>query len=62
MSFSSGDVLLVPVVFSDGSGHKKRPVVVVFDSGDVDLLVVELEAWQPSNPVGWSSRAEAQQV
>jgi mRNA-degrading endonuclease toxin of MazEF toxin-antitoxin module len=23
MSFSPGDVLLVPVVFSDGSGHKK---------------------------------------
>ena len=36
MSFSPGDVLLVPVVFSDGSGHKKRPVVVVYDSGDAD--------------------------
>ncbi len=40
MSFSPGDILLVPIVFSDGSGHKKRPVVVVYDSGDADLLVV----------------------
>jgi mRNA interferase MazF len=39
MSFSPGDVLLVPLVFSDGSGHKKRPVVIVHDSGDADLLV-----------------------
>jgi mRNA interferase MazF len=39
MSFSPGDVLLVPVPFSDGSGHKKRPVLVVYDGGDADLLV-----------------------
>jgi mRNA interferase MazF len=39
MSFSRGDILLVPVVFSDGSGHKNRPVVVVYDSDDADLLV-----------------------
>jgi len=39
MSFSPGDVLPVPVVFSDGSGHKNRRVVIVFDSGDADLLV-----------------------
>jgi mRNA interferase MazF len=39
MSFSPGDVLLVPVVFSDGRGHKKRPVVIVYDNGDADLLV-----------------------
>jgi mRNA interferase MazF len=39
MSFSPGDILLVPVVFSDSSGHKRRPVVIVYDSGDADLLV-----------------------
>ena len=39
MSFSPGDILLVPVVFSDGSGHKKRPVVIIYDGGDADLLV-----------------------
>ena len=39
MSLSPGNVLLVPVMFSNGSGEKKRPVVVVYDSGDADLLV-----------------------
>jgi mRNA interferase MazF len=39
MSFTSGEILLVPVAFSDGRGSKKRPVVVIFDSGDADLLV-----------------------
>jgi mRNA interferase MazF len=39
MSFSPGDILLVPILFSDGSGHKKRPVVGIYDSGDADLLV-----------------------
>jgi hypothetical protein len=39
MSFSPGDILLVPVVFSDRTGQKRRPVVVVHDSGDADLLV-----------------------
>src|SRR5690242_3640894 len=39
MSFSQGEILLVPVAFTDGSGVKRRPVVVVHDSGDADLLV-----------------------
>ncbi len=42
MSFSPGDVLLVPVVFTDGSGHKKRPALIVYDGGDADLLVAPL--------------------
>ena len=39
MSFAVGEILLVPVTFSDGSGHKKRPVVIIYDSGDADLPV-----------------------
>jgi mRNA interferase MazF len=39
MNFSPGDVLLVPVVFSDGIGRKNRPVVVIYNSVDADLLV-----------------------
>ncbi len=39
MIFSKGEILLVTMVFTDGSGTKKRPVLVVFDSGDDDLLV-----------------------
>lgn len=47
MSFSLGDILLVPVVFADGSGVKNRPVVVVFDTGDADLLVAPVTS-QPA--------------
>ncbi len=50
MSFSSGEVLLVPVVFSDGSGHKKRPVVIVCDSGDADLLVAPVTSQAARSP------------
>jgi mRNA interferase MazF len=50
MSFSPGDILLVPVVFSDGSGHKKRPVVVVYDSADADLLVAPVTSQMARSP------------
>ncbi len=38
--FASGEVLLAFMVFSDGQGTKRRPVLVVHDFGDADLLVV----------------------
>ncbi len=50
MHFSAGDVLLVPIVFSDGSGGKKRPVVVVYDSGDADLLVAPVTSRAARSP------------
>ena len=40
----------MPVVFSDGSGHKKRPVVVVYDSGDADLLVAPVTSQMARSP------------
>lgn len=42
--------MLVPVVFSDGSGHKKRPVIVVYDSGDADLLVAPATSQMARSP------------
>jgi len=39
MRFTRGEVLLVSMVFTDGSTAKKRPVLVVFDGGDDDVLV-----------------------
>src|SRR5208283_2426784 len=39
MSFSAGEILLVPVAFTDGRGQKRRPVVIIHDTGDADLLV-----------------------
>jgi mRNA interferase MazF len=50
MNLSPGDVLLVPVVFSDGSGHKRRPVVSVYDSGDADLLVAPITSQAARSP------------
>ena len=39
-TFAFGDLLLALLIFSDGQGSKKRPVLVVYDFGDADLLVV----------------------
>jgi mRNA-degrading endonuclease toxin of MazEF toxin-antitoxin module len=37
-----GEVLLAWMVFSDGQGAKRRPVLVVHDFGDDDLLVAPI--------------------
>ena len=47
MAYRFGDVLLARVPFSDGSGVKKRPVLVVHDLGDADLLVVPVTSHPP---------------
>lgn len=39
MSFARGDILLVALVFSSQAGIRRRPVMVVHDGGDDDLLV-----------------------
>ena len=61
MSYAQRDTLLVSMAFSNGTGAKKRPVMVVYESGDDDLLVapvtshtartdydVRLNEWQKS--------------
>ena len=42
-----GEVLPAWLVFSDGQGTKRRPVLVVQDFGDEDLLVVPITS-QPA--------------
>src|SRR5436309_11694126 len=42
-----GDVLLAWLMFSDGQGTKRRPVLVVQNFGDDDLLVVPITS-QPA--------------
>ena len=37
--YAQGEVLLALLVFSDGQGAKRRPVLVVWNFGDADLLV-----------------------
>jgi mRNA interferase MazF len=44
---AQGDVLLAWLVFSDGEGRKRRPVLVVHDFGDDDLLVLPITS-QPA--------------
>ena len=39
---TQGEVLLAWLVFSDGQGAKRRPVLVVNDFGDDDLLVAPI--------------------
>lgn len=39
-AYNQGEVLLAWLVFSDGQGSKRRPVLVIRDFGDNDLLVV----------------------
>ena len=36
--FERGDVVLLVFPFSSGSGAKQRPALVLFDSGDQDVL------------------------
>jgi len=40
--YTIGEVLLAWLVFSDGQGRKRRPVLVVHDFGDADLLVAPI--------------------
>ncbi|MER3435773.1 MAG: growth inhibitor [Leptolyngbya sp. ERB_1_1] len=57
--YSPGEVLLLSFPFSDGTGVKRRPALVLLDTGDDDVLVaritgqlnqtqfdVELQEWQ----------------
>jgi len=41
-TFQRGDVLLVTLAYSSGMGVKKRPVVVLRDVGDADILVAPI--------------------
>ena len=54
MPYSRGDVILVPFPFSDLSGQKKRPGVVISADSHIraqnDLIVAQISS-QVSNPV-----------
>jgi mRNA interferase MazF len=47
VAYQFGDILLATLTFPDGSGVKKRPVLVVHDLGDADLLVVPVTSHPP---------------
>lgn len=49
MPYTFGDVLLVPLTFSDVSNSKRRPVLVLLDVDSADLLVVPVTSHKPRN-------------
>jgi len=48
--WSQGQILLLLLRFSDGFGAKRRPVLVVHDFGDADLLVVPITSHAARGP------------
>jgi mRNA interferase MazF len=40
--YSAGTIVLMEFPFTDGAIGKPRPALVVFDSGDVDVLVARI--------------------
>jgi len=47
MAYPLGTVLLMPLTFTDASGTKPRPALVINDSGDDDLLVAPITSRSP---------------
>jgi mRNA interferase MazF len=45
--YQRGDILLVTLTYSSQMGVKKRPVVVLRDMGDADLLVTAVTSQAP---------------
>jgi mRNA interferase MazF len=72
-AYSFGDVVLVPFPFTDQSGSKKRPAVIVssdeYQTQRRDLVIMAITSQirpRPSSPCssrssgGWSSRGSGQ--
>jgi len=57
MAFSFGDVVLVPFPFTDQSGAKKRPAVIVsaaaYNAGRRDLVIMAITS-QVRQPLGFA--------
>lgn len=49
-SFRTGAVVLIKFPFTDGSGAKKRPALVLMDSDDDDLLLARITTQSSSSP------------
>ena len=40
--YSGGDIVLLDFAFSSGAGSKKRPGLILLDTGDDDILVAKI--------------------
>ncbi|MCX6843143.1 MAG: hypothetical protein NTX53_12765 [candidate division WOR-3 bacterium] len=41
-SYSAGDVVLLEFPFTDTSGSKRRPALILHDTGDDDIVVARV--------------------
>jgi mRNA interferase MazF len=41
-AYTRGDILFVSLIFSNQTGLKRRPVMVIYDGGDADLLITPI--------------------
>ena len=49
-SFRTGAVVLIKFPFTDGSGAKKRPALVLLDTNDHDLLLARITTQSSASP------------
>ena len=49
-NFQTGTVILINFPFTDGSSAKKRPALVLLDSGDNDLLLARITTQFSDSP------------
>lgn len=47
-SYQAGEFIIVDLPFSSGSQSKIRPVLVILDSGDADVLVARITSGRPT--------------
>jgi len=41
-TYKFGEIVLLQFPFTSGSGYKKRPALILFDSGDADVIVARV--------------------
>ena len=46
-SYQSGEIVLLRFPFSDATGSKRRPALVLLDTGDNDILVARITSQAP---------------
>jgi mRNA interferase MazF len=49
-SFAAGDVVLLEFPFTDTSGSKRRPALVLLDTGDEDIVVARVTGQLSATP------------